>query len=170
MDENEPTGKVRLFGKEFPKRNVVGAGLGLVCVAALAGVSIWYAVMTGTPTSSDTQPTQVTDDSSSPQTQEEYVVRIGVKADGWDAATSSPVIAHITSADGTTDYYHAYAANADVSLTVPSDGDYTVSFVSPVNADGSIYRVPDATSVTATEPTTDDGTATVALPLRVPED
>lgn len=169
-DPNDPEtpkddGKVRLFGKEFPKRNVVGAGLGLVCVTALAGVGIRYAVATGTPTTGDTQPVQVADDSSSAQAQEQHVVRIGVTADGWDAATSSPVIAHVTSADGSTDYYHAYAANTDVSLTVPSEGDYTVSFISPVNADGSIYRVPDATSVTATE--ADDGTtgATAALPF-----
>lgn len=72
---------------------------------------------------------------------------IGVSAEGWDEETSSPVIAHIVCEELGIDYYHAYAANESVALDVPGEGDYEVSFISPVNADGSVYRVPDTATV-----------------------
>ena len=80
---------------------------------------------------------------------ESWAVRVGVRADGWDAETSSPVICHVTGAGGEVDFYHAYDANADVAVEVPADGDYEVTFVTPVNADGSIYRVGDAVAAMA---------------------
>jgi hypothetical protein len=78
---------------------------------------------------------------------EEHLLSVGVRADGWDADTSSPVIAHVVSEAERVDYYHAYAANEEVSLKVPAKGGYEVSFVSPINADGSVYRVPEAETV-----------------------
>ena len=78
-----------------------------------------------------------------------WAVRVGVKAEGWDAGTSSPVICHVTGAGGEVDFYHAYDANADESVEVAGEGDYEVTFVTPVNADGSIYRVGDAVAAAA---------------------
>ena len=70
------------------------------------------------------------------------VLSLEVKADGWDADTSTPVIAHIEDADGEVDFYTAIAANKQVTVKVGESGTYTVTFISPVNADGSIYTVP----------------------------
>ena len=85
---------------------------------------------------------------------------VGVSAEGWDAETSSPVIAHVTSADGGVDFYHAYAANGTERLLVADAGDYQVSWVTPVNADGSVYRVCEPATVTAQEREVTDGDAT----------
>ena len=70
------------------------------------------------------------------------VLTLEVKADGWDADTSTPIIAHIKDADGKVDFYTAIAANKQVTVKVGESGTYTVTFISPVNADGSIYKVP----------------------------
>ena len=70
------------------------------------------------------------------------VLSLEVKADGWDTETSTPVIAHIEDEDGKVDFYTAIAANKQVTVKVGESGTYTVTFISPVNADGSIYKVP----------------------------
>ena len=84
------------------------------------------------------------------EAEDTWQVQVGVSAEGWDAATSSPVIVHIVSEEEGVDYYHAYAANEKTALDVPSEGDYEVSFIAPINADGSTYRVPEDASATAT--------------------
>ena len=45
------------------------------------------------------------------------------------------------------DYYHAYDANEPHALDVPAEGEYEVSFISPVDKDGSIYEVPKTAKV-----------------------
>ena len=87
-----------------------------------------------------------------------YVIELGVTAEGWDAEGSSPVIAHVTGADGTVDFYHAYDANEAEELGVDEAGTYKVSFISPVNSDGSIYKVGGAVPVEATAADTDADT------------
>ena len=68
------------------------------------------------------------------------VLILEVKADGWDADTSTPVIAHIEDADGKVDFYTAIAANKQVTVEVGKSGTYTVTLIPPVNADGSTYK------------------------------
>ena len=87
-----------------------------------------------------------------------YVIEIGVTAEGWDAEGSSPVIAHVTNGDGTVDFYHAYDANEAEELGVDGAGTYKVSFISPVNSDGSIYKVGGEVPVEATAADTDADT------------
>ncbi|MDO4429198.1 MAG: hypothetical protein Q4B91_06860 [Atopobiaceae bacterium] len=79
-------------------------------------------------------------------------VALNVTADaGWDEA-STPAIAHIEGKDGTdvadVDFYHAVAPDAEgnkgASTVTLAEGGYTVSLISPVNADGSAYEVPHA--------------------------
>ena len=60
---------------------------------------------------------------------------------------SSPVIAHIVNKEEKVDYYHAYDANEPHALDVPAEGEYEVSFISPVDKDGSIYEVPKTAKV-----------------------
>lgn len=80
---------------------------------------------------------------------EPFEVTIEGVADKWDPATSTPLILHIegTTKDGaSTSVYHAMGAT-DSEDFVLEPGDYILSFVSPINADGSIYATPSATKV-----------------------
>lgn len=123
------------------------------CVAAVVIVGCGVALALGSGGTPDALPqTAVTGaEGSETEAEEVFVLPIGVVAEGWDGATSSPVIVHIVSEAEGIDYYHAFDANEAASLAVPAGGEYEVSFVSPVNADGSIYRVPGAVTVTAVE-------------------
>ena len=72
-------------------------------------------------------------------------VALNVTADhGWDE-NSTPAIAHIEGND--VDFYHAVTPDADgnkgTSTVELAEGDYTVSFVSPVNSDGSAFDIYD---------------------------
>ena len=72
-------------------------------------------------------------------------VTLNVTADsGWDE-NSTPAIAHIEGSD--VDFYHAVTPDAEgnkgTSTVALAEGDYTVSFVSPVNSDGSAFDIYD---------------------------
>lgn len=72
-------------------------------------------------------------------------VTLNVTADsGWDK-NSTPAIAHIEGSD--VDFYHAVTPDAEgnkgTSTVALAEGDYTVSFVSPVNSDGSAFDIYD---------------------------
>lgn len=72
-------------------------------------------------------------------------VTLNVTADsGWDE-NSTPAIAHIEGDD--VDFYHAVTPDAEgnkgTSTVALAEGDYTVSFVSPVNSDGSAFNIYD---------------------------
>lgn len=72
-------------------------------------------------------------------------VTLNVTADhGWDE-NSTPAIAHIEGNDA--DFYHAVTpdagGNKGTSTVELAEGDYTVSFVSPVNSDGSAFDIYD---------------------------
>lgn len=127
-----------LFGREFSRKQVCAAGVGILCVALLIGGGA-YAVSHAGWTGKANVPavSQSKDDE-----EQDMVLSLEVKADGWDADTSTPVIAHIVEdADGKVDFYTAIAANKQVTVRVGKSGTYTVTFISPVNADGSIYKV-----------------------------
>lgn len=72
-------------------------------------------------------------------------VALNVTADnGWDE-NSTPAIAHIEG--NNVDFYHAVTPDAEgnkgTSTVALAEGDYTVSFVSPVNSDGSAFDIYD---------------------------
>lgn len=141
--EEEDTGKkgtIVLFGHEFDKKKVVMAGLGGLLAIALIGGGIWYAA-SQTPEQKEPAPIEQT------EKQEQQVIQLGAKADGWVKGESSPVIAHIVNKEEKVDYYHAYDANEPHALDVPAEGEYEVSFISPVDKDGSIYEVPKTAKV-----------------------
>ena len=122
---------------------VTGLGIG-GAYAATSGLRARAGEATDTTAAAATQASAKSDESEAA-----YVIEIGVTAEGWDAEGSSPVIAHVTDAAGTVDFYHAYDANVGEQVEVGAAGTYEVSFVSPVNADGSIYEVGDAVKVEA---------------------
>lgn len=128
---------VKLFGREFSRKQVCVAGAGILCAALLIGGGA-YAISHASWTGDSNAPavSQSKDDEK-----QDMVLTLEVKADGWDADTSTPVIAHIEGADGEVDFYTAIDANKQVTVKVGESGTYTVTFISPVNADGSIYKV-----------------------------
>ena len=141
--DGEEVGKkstIVLFGHEFDKRKVVLAGLGGLLAIALIGGGVWYAA------SQKPEPKEPTPIEQTEKT-EQHVIQLGAKADGWVKGESSPVIAHIVNKEEKVDYYHAYDANEPHALDVPAEGEYEVSFISPVDKDGSIYEVPKTAKV-----------------------
>lgn len=136
-EEENAKKPLMLFGREFSRKQVCAAGAGILCAALLiggGGYAITHADWTGKANAPAVS--QSKDDEK-----QDMVLSLEVKADGWDADTSTPVIAHIEDEDGEVDFYTAIAANKQVTVKVGKSGTYTVTFISPVNADGSIYKV-----------------------------
>ena len=127
---------VKLFGREFSRKQVCAAGAGILCAALLIGGGA-YAISHASWTGDFNAPavSQSKDDEK-----QDMVLTLEVKADGWDADTSTPIIAHIEDADGKVDFYTAIAANKQVTVKVGKSGTYTVTLIPPVNADGSTYK------------------------------
>lgn len=125
-----------LFGREFSRKQVCAAGAGILCAALLIGGGA-YAISQASWTGDSNAPavSQSKDDEK-----QDMVLTLEVKADGWDADTSTPVIAHIENADGKVDFYTAIAANKQVTVEVGKSGTYSVTLIPPVNADGSTYK------------------------------
>ncbi len=141
-EDDEKKGTIELFGHEFDKKKAVLAGLGGLLAIALIGGGVWYAA------SQKPEPKEPTPIEQN-EKQEQQVIQLGAKADGWVKGESSPVIAHIVNKDEKVDYYHAYDANESHALDVPAEGEYEVSFISPVDKDGSTYEVPKTAKVKA---------------------
>lgn len=139
-EEDEKKSTIVLFGHEFDKKKAVMAGLGGLLAIALIGGGVWYAA-SQKPEPKEPTPIEQT------EKQEQHVIQLGAKADGWVKGESSPVIAHIVNKEEKVDYYHAYDANEPHALDVPAEGEYEVSFISPVDKDGSIYEVPKTAKV-----------------------
>lgn len=108
-----------------------------IAIAIIAVVAVVIAAATGAFSTADKQ--------NSTAKVETADLVLNVTADtGWDE-NSTPAIAHITGDD--VDFYHAVSPDAEgnkgASTVTLEEGDYTVSFVSPVNADGSAYEIYD---------------------------
>ena len=134
--EKEEGKPFMLFGREFSRKQVCAAGAGILCAALLiggGGYAITHAGWTGK--ANVPAVSQSKDDE-----EQDMALTLEVKADGWDADTSTPVIAHIKDADGKVDFYTAIAANKQVTVKVGKSGTYTVTLIPPVNADGSTYK------------------------------
>ena len=125
-----------LFGREFSRKQVCAAGAGILCAALLIGGGA-YAISHASWTGDSNAPAV---SQSKDEEKQDMVLILEVKADGWDADTSTPVIAHIEDADGKVDFYTAIAANKQVTVEVGKSGTYTVTLIPPVNADGSTYK------------------------------
>ena len=144
---------LRLFGCEVPTLAVgVVAGaliLGLGAGAILPRVSSSAPIDEGV--SAVAAPEQPTASTAGATTDESAALTLNVTADNYVAGESSPVIVHVTNADGTVDFYHAFEANSDEAVEL-DDGTYELSYISPVNPDGSIYHTVEAAkSVNVTE-------------------
>lgn len=109
----------------------------VIAAAVVVAIVVAIAVASGAFATSGQQPEQ-----QEPRTVD---VTLNVTADhGWDE-NSTPAIAHIEGDD--VDFYHAVTPDAEgnkgTSTVELAEGDYTVSFVSPVNSDGSAFDIYD---------------------------
>ena len=93
--------------------------------------------------------------------------KVEVKAESWEADQSTPAIVVLTpkaddaSADKSeepTPIVNAIPANETATIEVDA-GTYALDLVSPINADGSIYKVPEGTTVEVTEGELDESEA-----------
>ena len=135
-EEENAKKPLMLFGREFSRKQVCAAGAGLVCAALLIGGGGYALAHAGWGVGSNTPAVS----QKAGDEKQDMALSLEVKAEGWDADTSTPVVAHIESADGDVDFYTAIAANKRVSVTVGESGTYSVSLIPPVNADGSTYK------------------------------
>lgn len=108
-----------------------------IAVAIVVAIVVAIAVASGAFATSEQQPEQ--------QESRTVDVALSVTADhGWDENSTS-AIAHIEG--NGVDFYHAVTPDADgnkgTSTVELAEGDYTVSFVSPVNSDGSAFDIYD---------------------------
>lgn len=108
-----------------------------IAAAIVVAIVVAIAVASGALATSEQQPEQ--------QESRTVDVTLSVTADhGWDE-NSTPAIAHIEGND--VDFYHAVTPDAEgnkgTSTVELAEGDYTVSFVSPVNSDGSAFDIYD---------------------------
>lgn len=108
-----------------------------IAAAIVVAIVVAIAVASGAFATSEQQPEQ--------QESRTVDVALNVTADhGWDE-NSTPAIAHIEGND--VDFYHAVTPDAEgnkgTSTVALAEGDYTVSFVSPVNSDGSAFDIYD---------------------------
>lgn len=108
-----------------------------IAAAIVVAIVVATAVASGAFATSEQQPEQ--------QESRTVDVALNVMADhGWDE-NSTPAIAHIEGND--VDFYHAVTPDAEgnkgTSTVELAEGDYTVSFVSPVNSDGSAFDIYD---------------------------
>ena len=135
-EEENAKKPLMLFGREFSRKQVCAAGAGILCAALLIGGGA-YAISHASWTGDSNAPAV---SQSKDEEKQDMVLTLEVKADGWDADTSTPVIAHIEDANGKVDFYTAIAANKQVTVKVGKSGTYTVTLIPPVNADGSTYK------------------------------
>ncbi len=93
--------------------------------------------------------------------------KVEVQAESWEADQSTPVIVVLTpeaddaSADESeepTPIVNAIPANETATIEVDA-GTYALDLVSPINADGSIYKVPEGTTVEVNEGELDESEA-----------
>lgn len=108
-----------------------------IAIAIIAVVAVVIAAASGALSTADKQ------DSTAKAETADLVLNVTADT-GWDE-NSTPAIAHITGDD--VDFYHAVSPDAEgnkgASTVTLEEGDYTVSFISPVNADGSAYEIYD---------------------------
>lgn len=134
--EKEEEKPFMLFGREFSRKQVCAAGAGILCAALLIGCG-GYAITHAGWTGKANVPAVF---QKAGDEKQDMALSLEVKAEGWGADTSTPVIAHIEGADGEVDFYTAIAANKQVTVEVGKSGTYSVTLIPPVNADGSTYK------------------------------
>lgn len=133
----EENGEDEAAGREkAPRRKkaAIAAACAVAAALAVAGVA-WAATHQAKTPPADEPAGQ----EQAAQPEQRAEIELEARAEGW-SETSTPVIAHVKGQGA--DFYHAMPANSAEKVEVPAQGGYEVEWVSPVNADGSLYRAP----------------------------
>ena len=138
MRENEECGPAGVAGEKPGKRGGISlkakVGLGVGCALVVVGIGGGIAIAA----QQNAGPAQPAAQEQAAQPQKrEAVIEVGLG--DWDAASSTPLIAHITG-DGV-DLYTALDEEGRARIEL-SPGDYEVEFVPGIGADGSLLKVP----------------------------
>lgn len=116
----------------LPLKAKIGIGVG--CALIVVGIGAGIAVASQAPMPIAGEAAQTAADGPRKQ---EAAIEVGLG--DWDAASSTPLIAHITG-DGV-DLYTALDEEGKARVEL-SPGDYEVEFVPSIGADGSLLKVP----------------------------
>ena len=131
----EENGEDEAAGREkAPRRKK--AAIAAACAAALAVAGVAWAAAHQAQTPPADEPAG---QEQAAQPEQRAEIELEARAEGW-SGSSTPVIAHVKGRGA--DFYHAMPANSAEKVEVPAQGGYEVEWVSPVNADGSLYRAP----------------------------
>ena len=131
-------------GKWSAKRKGIAAGIAAVAVVACIGCGAAIASQQPSPADEPDGGSAVTQVAAKAEA-EQQTVEFGIAAVNW-TDESSPMIVHVhgTDAAGNAyETYHAFTAGGDKTMSI-AEGDYAYDWVSAINADGSIYKVPEA--------------------------
>lgn len=120
----------------LPLKAKIGIGVGCALIAIGIGAGIAVASQTPMPIAGEAATPDAVGQAAETRKQE---VAIEVELGDWDAASSTPLIAHITG-DGV-DLYTALDEEGRARIEL-SPGDYEVEFVPSIGADGSLLKVP----------------------------
>ena len=135
---NRPVG-----GKWSAKKKGIAAGIAAVAVAACIGCGAAIASQQPSPVDEGDGGSAVTQVAAKAEAAQQ-TVEFGIAAENW-TDDSSPMIVHVhgTDAAGNAyETYHAFTAGGDKTMSI-AEGDYAYDWVSAINADGSIYKVPE---------------------------
>ena len=106
-----------------------------IALALAAAAAVWFFVLNGDAA----KEARAQEKASEP-----IAVAVKPTSTGWDENTSTPLIMHVDGEDlsgASVSYYKAISAVDDSELNLAA-GTYKIDFISPVNADGSIYEQP----------------------------
>lgn len=121
-------------GREKEPRRKKAAIAAAFAAAALAVAGVAWAATHQAQTLPADEPVGQ-DQAAQPEQRAE--IELEARAEGW-SESSTPAIAHVKGQGA--DFYHAMPANSAEKVEVPAQGGYEVEWISPVNADGSLYR------------------------------
>ena len=131
----EENGEAAAPGREKePRRKKAAIAAACAAAAALAVAGVAWAATHQAQTLPADEPVGQ-DQAAQPEQRAE--IELEARAEGW-SESSTPAIAHVKGQGA--DFYHAMPANSAEKVEVPAQGGYEVEWISPVNADGSLYR------------------------------
>lgn len=123
-------------GEKAPRRKKAAIAAACAAAAALAVAGAAWAATHQAQTLPADEPAG---QEQAAQPEQRAEIELEARADGW-SESSTPAIAHVKGQGA--DFYHAMPANSAEKVEVPAQGGYEVEWISPVNADGSLYRAP----------------------------
>lgn len=131
----EENGEAAATGREkAPRRKKAAIAAACAAAAALAVAGVAWAATHQTQTLPADEPVG---QEQAAQPEQRAEIELEARAEGW-SESSTPAIAHVKGQGA--DFYHAMPANSAEKVEVPAQGGYEVEWISPVNADGSLYR------------------------------